>query len=44
MKLAALVFCLLFANLSYAWGPTGHRAVGAIATKYLKKRTLKKIT
>ncbi len=42
------ILCFLFlnqltANTTPSWGKTGHRAVGAIATKYLKKSTQKKI-
>ena len=42
------LLCLLLSNILTAnntpnWGKTGHRAIGAIAKKHLKKSTLKKI-
>ena len=46
MRILAFIF-LLVTNLLFAtnkdWGPTGHRATGAIATKHITKRALKKI-
>lgn len=47
-NLITLVISLLMSIHSYSfanveWGKTGHRAVGEIATKHLKKKVLKKI-
>jgi len=43
------IFIIAFLFISFtivskpAWGPTGHRTIGKIAEKHLKKRVLKKI-
>lgn len=41
--ICVLSFTLSTANTTPNWGKTGHRAIGAIAKKHLKKSTLKKI-
>jgi hypothetical protein len=45
MKKSTLLFALLiaFSLPSFAWGPTGHRATGWIAEKYLSKKARKAI-
>jgi hypothetical protein len=42
-RLLCLISILSISN-AFAWGPTGHRVVGEVAEKYLKKKVLKKIT
>lgn len=37
-----LLFAVVFAN-AYCWGPTGHRATGLIAEKYLNKKAKREI-
>jgi len=44
MKFMILTLLLCFSTFSFAWGPTGHRTVGDIAQKYLKKGVHRKIT
>lgn len=43
IRLLPVTFFLLFINISYAWGPTGHRVVGLIAERHLSKKALKNI-
>ena len=43
MKHIFILVCLLFSQSVLAWGPTGHRVVGEIATQYLNPKTLKKV-
>lgn len=44
MKKIALLFLLLaFVGKSFAWGPTGHRAVGLIAEHHLNAKAKKKL-
>jgi hypothetical protein len=45
MKKVILLFALLiaFSVSSFAWGPTGHRATGWIADKYLSKKARKAV-
>lgn len=41
-----LTFCLLFSTFCFSnpvWGPTGHRTVGKIAEKHLKKKVKRKL-
>jgi len=37
------VFCLFTASTAFAWGPTGHRAVGEIASRFLSIETMSKV-
>ena len=37
-----LIFAVVFTN-AYCWGPTGHRATGLIAEKYLNKKAKREI-
>ncbi|SFU33825.1 S1/P1 Nuclease [Pustulibacterium marinum] len=50
MKKIAFILTLLITSISFAgnenpffWGPTGHRVVGEVASKYIKKSTARKI-
>lgn len=43
MKTFILALGLLSANAAFAWGPTGHRVVGAVAEKHLDIAVLSKI-
>lgn len=43
LKAALTVFLLSFMTASFAWGPTGHRAIGQIAENYLSKKAKRKI-
>ncbi len=44
MKTIALILCLLLSVVtSFAWGPTGHRATGLVAEKYLSKKAKKEL-
>lgn len=47
LKIIALVSALMFSTFSFAnddiWGPTGHRVVGKIAEKHLKRSVKRKI-
>jgi len=43
MKKLIVIACFLMAQSSFAWGPTGHRVVGAVAEKYLKHHTQRKL-
>ncbi|MCO4794012.1 MAG: S1/P1 nuclease [Bacteriovoracaceae bacterium] len=43
MKSVLMTVILLMPFYSYAWGPTGHRVVGQVAEKYLKKSVKRKI-
>src|SRR5258708_5846190 len=42
MKKILVLFCLITVQ-SFAWGPTGHRATGQIAERYLNAKAKKKI-
>jgi hypothetical protein len=42
-KSTLILIILSFSITANAWGPTGHRAVGDIAEKYLSKRNLRKV-
>src|SRR5688572_10208928 len=41
--LCSLAFCVVFSFSAFAWGPTGHRATGWIASKFLSKKAKKSI-
>lgn len=41
-KIMAILFCFAIIILK-AWGPTGHRVVGEVATQHIKKNTKRKI-
>jgi hypothetical protein len=44
MKKLIIVTLIIFAAIhAFAWGPTGHRATGLIAEKYLNKRAKKEL-
>jgi len=43
MKYFLTLFCLMMTQSALAWGPTGHRVVGEVATQYLNSKTLKKV-
>jgi len=43
MKYFFTIILLISTNPLWAWGPTGHRVVGELATKYLDKKTLTSI-
>jgi hypothetical protein len=43
MKYFLTLFCLFMTQSVLAWGPTGHRVVGEVATQYLNSKTLKKV-
>jgi len=42
-KLFVAAALLLTCVYSYAWGPTGHRATGLVAEKYLSKKVKKQL-
>src|SRR5256885_2189013 len=42
-KLAILFLLVVVVAKSFAWGPTGHRAVGLIAEKHLNAKAKKKL-
>lgn len=42
-KFFALQFILVLTISAYAWGPTGHRATGFVAEKYLSKKAKKEL-
>lgn len=42
-KLGILIWVLVVTVQAYAWGPTGHRAVGLIAEKHLNAKAKKKL-
>jgi hypothetical protein len=44
MKCFFTLVLLVSSGTAFAWGNTGHRTVGEVATKYLEGKTLKKIT
>ena len=41
--LLSSLICFEYGHASDFWGPTGHRATGEIAEKYLKRSAKKKI-
>lgn len=41
--LSILLSCLAISFASYSWGPTGHRAVGQVASTLVSKKAAKKI-
>lgn len=43
-KLLVVTALILTCLCSYAWGPTGHRATGLVAEKYLSKKTRKELS
>lgn len=42
-KLIVVTLIIFIATHSFAWGPTGHRATGLIAEKYLSKKAKKEL-
>ena len=44
MKIFSLLICILYSSSIFAWGQTGHRVSGAIATKYLSEEAKSEIS
>jgi hypothetical protein len=42
-KLAVTIVAIFFSFATFGWGPTGHRATGWVAEKYLNKRAKKNL-
>lgn len=42
-KLSLLTLFILVSSLAFAWGPTGHRVTGMVASKYLNKKAQREL-
>jgi len=43
LSIALILFIFLSSNVVFAWGKTGHRTIGTVATEYLTSSTLESV-